>query len=86
MVSCSSSRRDKCVSCDILLARIVLDDQIISKQLSNPLVLRYGRQTLVEDELEAAMISMNSERLPSQVRSPIAYNFDEPNELSLICR
>jgi hypothetical protein len=48
-------------------------------------VLGDRRQSLVEDEVQAAMVGANDKAATLEIRPPMAHRLNQPNELSLIC-
>jgi hypothetical protein len=71
---------------DVEAPRTVHDVEVVAKELADPLVLRHGRQALVQQELQAIMVSTNIKMTPPQVRAPMAHCLHQPNQLALICR
>ena len=64
----------------------VFDGEVEAEQLADPLVLRNGRQALVQEELEAVMVSANKEVAAPQIRAPVAHSLHQTDELLLISR
>jgi hypothetical protein len=46
------------------MARTILDGEVKAKELADPLVLRYGGEALVQQELEAVLIRVNAKGSP----------------------
>ena len=58
---------------DVLAPRPVLHREGVPEELADPRVLRNRRQPLVQEVLEAAMVSADDERAHPQVRSPVTH-------------
>jgi hypothetical protein len=65
--------------------RSVLDGEVEPEQLADPLVLRNGGEALVQEVLQAIVISPHEELAPPQVRTPVSHRLNQPNELPLVC-
>lgn len=51
----------KSVSHRVKAARLVLDGELKPQKLANPMMLGYGHQALVEEELEAVVVCLDDE-------------------------
>jgi hypothetical protein len=47
-------------------------------------MLKDGRQSLIEEELEAPVVGLNGECVTPDVRPPVTDSLDQPNKLALI--
>lgn len=63
----------------------VLHPEIEAQKFAYPIVLRDGRQPLVQEVLQTVVIRLYGERSSPQVRSSMSYCLDEADELPLIC-
>ena len=62
----------------------VFDGEVKAEQLADPLVLRNGRQALVQEELQVVMVSANKEVAPPQIWALVAHSLHQPDELPLV--
>jgi hypothetical protein len=66
------------------LAGAVLDHEVVLEQLENPCMLCDGRQSLVKEELETPVVSLDGERMTAEVRPPMPNDLNQPNVLAHI--
>lgn len=65
---------------------LVLDCEVVSKQLGDLGLLGYHREALVEDELEALVVGAGGERTTPNIRPQMTNGLDQADELALISR
>ena len=76
----------QCVGHGVKTARPILDGEVEAEELADPLVLRYGRQPLIQEELQAVVVRANVEGPSPQVWPPMTNGLHKANELPLVCR
>lgn len=74
------------VSHHVQCSRLVLNHEIKPQQFARPLMLRYGREALIQEEAEAAMICANHKPTSPKIRAPVSNRLDQPNEFAFVRR
>ena len=69
---------------DVLGARLVLDDEVKAKELADPMVLRDRCKALVEEELQAIVVSPDGEAPAPEVRPPMPDGVNEADQFPLV--
>jgi hypothetical protein len=69
---------------DVRGARPVLHREIEAEELADPVVLRNGDETLVEEVLQVVVVGLDDEVPSPEIRPPVSYRLDEADELVLI--
>ena len=72
------------ISHSVCSARLVLDREVETEKLPDPMVLWDGCKPLVEEILEAEVVGAHHEAASPQVWTPMADGEDEADQLSLI--
>ena len=70
----------------IKAAGAVLHGEVEAKQLADPLMLRNGGEALIQEKLQAVVVSADQEVAPPQVRAPMADSLHQSNKLPFVCR
>lgn len=63
---------------------MVLEGEVVAKQLTHPLMLRNSRQTLVQQELQTVVICTYDEGAAPKIGMPMADCMHQSDELSFV--
>ena len=66
--------------------RPVHDGEVKPEEFTDPLVLRHGREPLIQHEFEVVMVRAEPEGATPKIGPPMAHCLHQPNQLALICR
>ena len=65
-------------------AGAVLDGEVETEELVDPLMLRHGGEALVQQELQVVVVRAHTERPAPEVRPPVTHCLDKSDQLALI--
>jgi hypothetical protein len=65
-------------------ARTILNLEVEAEELAQPLVLRHCRQSLVEEVLQAVVVSADGEMTTPKIGPPMAHRLNQADQLPLV--